>query len=115
MKRYTFKHALSLILSILLVLTLFAGCGSDGESETSGENSTFNFSDGLDDNGSFEGVKASDYIKLPEYEGIEISADTYSASEEDIQSQIDSLLESYAETEQVTDRAVADGDSVNIA
>ena len=67
---------------------------------------------GLLDNGFIDGVKASDYITLPDFTTISLSKEKVEPSEEDIQAQIDSLL-STLHTE-VTDRAIEDGDRVNI-
>ncbi|MFA6948562.1 MAG: FKBP-type peptidyl-prolyl cis-trans isomerase, partial [Eubacteriales bacterium] len=53
----------------------------------------------------------SDYVKLGEYKGLTLSAE---AVENSVQSTIDSLLSDNAETKDITDRAVAAGDKVNI-
>lgn len=75
---------------------------------------TFDYSAGLTAEGYFEGVTASDYIALPEYKGISISSEVLTASEDDLNSQIDSILSNYVTYEQIKDRAVADGDTLNI-
>ena len=59
-------------------------------------------------------MTASDYIALPEYKGISISSEVLTASEDDLNSQIDSILSNYVTYEQIKDRAVADGDTLNI-
>lgn len=74
----------------------------------------YQYSDGLTEDGFFENLKALDYVTLPSYQGVEIPADVHTITEEKIQTSIDSLLSSYGKAEQVTDRAVADGDTVNI-
>lgn len=71
-------------------------------------------SDGLDENGFFKGVKASDIVKLPEYKGIEVPKKAVVADEDDVQEQIDMLLKNYDTYEEITDRAVVKGDVVNI-
>ena len=75
----------------------------------------FTYSDGLDENGYWSGIKALDYVTLPEdYAAIPLKKADIEPTEEDIQSQIDSVLSQNTTTRQVTDRAAADGDTVNI-
>ncbi|MCQ5078722.1 FKBP-type peptidyl-prolyl cis-trans isomerase [Gemmiger formicilis] len=76
----------------------------------------FSFSDAFDENGYLKGVTATDYVNLPDdYADITISADLGQVSDEDIDNYITSnVLSSFATDEQVTDRAAADGDTVNI-
>ena len=61
-------------------------------------------------------MTATDYVNLPDdYADITISADSGQVSDEDIDNYITSnVLSSFATDEQVTDRAAADGDTVNI-
>lgn len=89
--------------------------GSDSSSDASTTTPTFNFSQGLDDNGCWEGVTALDLVTLPtDYASIKAPSDEVVPSDETVQKQIDTITQSYATTEQVTDRAVEDGDTVNI-
>lgn len=89
-----------------------------GEAAEDGEDAEFagftakDFSKGFLDNGFMEGVKALDYIKIPDFSSIEIPADELEVDEAEIESQIYALLSYYPV--QVTDRAVEDGDLVNI-
>lgn len=83
-------------------------------SETEEETSSFSYSDYLDDDGHWQDVTALDYVTLCDYESISIPSDEVVPTDEDVQTQIDSLTSGYATTEQVTDRAVEDGDTVNI-
>lgn len=99
-------------ISAILALTLVgAQLFSCGKSKSDG---TFNYSDGLDSNGYFKGVKAASLVTLPEYKGIEYDADLLIASEEEVQTQLDGVLANYSTYERITDRAVEDGDTVNI-
>lgn len=86
----------------------------DTSAVISGE--TFNYSAGLDENGFFEGIKASDIVKLPTYKGVEMPESVTVASAEDLQEEIDLILESYAEEiyDEIMDEAIKDGDTVNI-
>ena len=75
----------------------------------------FAYSDGLDENGYWSGIRALDYVTLPEdYASIPLKKADIEPTEEDVQSQIDSLLSQNTTTQQITDRAAADGDTVNI-
>ncbi len=91
-----------------------ASASSDTSSSTQ-EAPTFDFSSALDDDGHWKDVTALDYVTLPnDYSSISIAATDVTPSDDDVQSQISSLTSNYATTEQVTDRAVEDGDTVNI-
>ena len=75
----------------------------------------FSYSSGLDENGYWEGVKALDYVTLPEnFASLTFKRSEIEPTEEEIQSEIDSLLSDHSTEKQVTDRAAADGDTVNI-
>lgn len=74
----------------------------------------YDYSAGLTEDGYFEGVTALDYVTLPDYKNMKVPEDVSTVSEEDLQSEINSRLDNYATTEKITDRAVKDGDSVNI-
>ena len=56
----------------------------------------------------------SKYVELGEYKGIEYTKTVQEVTDADVQSQVDSFVEGLAETTEVTDRAVEDGDIVNI-
>ena len=124
------KRILALMLA-LLVLAAFAGCSGKQE-ESSGnsqeESSTpvssqvqdtnntgsYNYSDGLTAEGFFEGITALDYVTLPDYRNMAIPEDISNVTDADIESELSSMLSDYASSQQVTDRAVKDGDTVNI-
>ena len=77
--------------------------------------SDFDYSSIFDENGYVAGVKATDYVTIPQGFAPTLSDAANTVAEEDIQSYInENILVSYAETTQVTDRAAADGDTVNI-
>ena len=120
--------ALCLLCAGALALTA-AGCSKSGASSSAASSEAvsvygsasdydyqnFAYSDGLDENGYWSGIKALDYVTLPEdYAAIPLKKADIEPTEEDIQSQIDSLLSQNTTTRQVTDRAAADGDTVNI-
>ena len=127
MKRIISK-AVCLLCAGALALTA-AGCSkSEASSSTSAgseasvygnasdyDYQNFAYSDGLDENGYWSGIRALDYVTLPEdYASIPLKKADIEPTEEDVQSQIDSLLSQNTTTQQITDRAAADGDTVNI-
>lgn len=120
--------ALCLLCAGALALTA-VGCSKSGASSSAASSEAvsvygsasdydyqnFAYSDGLDENGYWSGIKALDYVTLPEdYAAIPLKKADIEPTEEDIQSQIDSVLSQNTTTRQVTDRAAADGDTVNI-
>ncbi|MBQ9891467.1 MAG: FKBP-type peptidyl-prolyl cis-trans isomerase [Firmicutes bacterium] len=100
MKKHIRIAALVMALALLL-----AGCGGNNSNNTS--NNGFDRSAGLDENGYWKGVKASEYVEIPDFSKIEIK-----------QSAVDEektwFLTNYPDTENVTDVAVKDNDTVNI-
>ena len=118
--------ALCLLCAGALALTA-AGCSKSGASSSAASSEAvsvygsasdydyqnFAYSDGLDENGYWSGIKALDYVTLPEdYAAIPLKKADIEPTEEDIQSQIDSVLSQNTTTRQVTDRAAADGEEV---
>lgn len=85
------------------------------EESSEAETKAFDYSEGYDEKGFFEGVKALDYVTLLDYSHMELS-DEIIPSDEAVQSQIDKTLSSYTKTNQITDedRLIEDGDTVNI-
>lgn len=71
-------------------------------------------SEGLDENGGFAGVKASDLVTLPEYKGVTAPDGVFAPDETKVKAELTELLISLGETVKITDRAVEDGDTVNI-
>ena len=99
---------LTKVLSILLLLTillmLFAGC-----EQNSGE---YSASNGIDDKGYFEGVKAKDYVELFDYNALPVPAENRTVDQTELDAAIQQMLEDYST--QIKDRPVKDGDKVNI-
>lgn len=93
-----------LVLGMLAAALVLTGCGKSGGGDTGNSE--------LDKAlGSVEEYDPLDYVTLGEYKGVEVN--TY-VSDEEIQEKIDEELESNATYDEITDRAVADGDTVNI-
>lgn len=118
-----------------------AGCGSSASSASTGETAEstpdaaaedaatgetaesayayladFDLSAPLDENGYFTGVKAGDYVTLPEnYASMTMAAGADQITDEELDNYItNSILSTYAAAQQVTDRAAEMGDTVNI-
>ena len=110
-----------------LALSL-AACGGKADSAASSTASSsalgsasdydyqnFNYSDGLDEKGYWEGIRALDYVTLPEdFASVAIKRSDVEPTSEEVEEQISDLLSQYSSTEHITDRAAADGDTVNI-
>lgn len=75
----------------------------------------FDYSSIFDENGYVAGVTASDYITLPEDLDLTLSDEANTVSDEDVADYInENIMVNYTETQEATDRAAADGDTVNI-
>ena len=120
MKRIISK-AVCLLCAGALALTA-AGCSKSAASSSTSASSeasvygsasdydyqNFAYSDGLDENGYWEGVKALDYVTLPEnFASLTFKRSEIEPTEEEVQSEIDSLLSDHATEKQVMDRAAA--------
>ena len=88
--------------------------GQSSDSSASQQTEAFSPSDYLDDNGYWKDVNALDYVELCQYTGIPVTEADIAASEDAVQAQIDSFAQSSLVTNTITDRAVADGDTLNI-
>lgn len=135
MKKKTLYRTTACALALGMTATL-AACGSSADSESTAETATpetattetaadesayeyladFSYSDGFDENGYLKDVTAADYVTLPDdYADITIDASLGEVTDQDISDYINSnILSSFATTNQVTDRAAAMGDTVNI-
>jgi trigger factor len=83
-------------------------------STTAAPESTYSPSDGIDADGFYSGVRALDYVTLPDLDALTIPADVHTPTDDAIQEKISAILANYASAEQITDRAVEDGDTVCI-
>jgi trigger factor len=112
------KKILGITLIVTLTLILAVGCSNNGaEDETpTGNNGgvDFSYSDNLDENGFWQGITALEYVTLPEYTGIEIPAEVHNVSDAVIDEQLYNITHEYSEDLEVYDRAIVDGDTVNI-
>ena len=75
----------------------------------------FDYSDGLDENGYWSGIKALDYVTLPEdFGSIALKENDLTPTEDELQQQVDNLLNQYTSSQPVTGRAAQNGDVANI-
>ena len=100
---------LAAMMALLLCLGLTACAGKQGNGDAA-----VNYSLGLTPDGRFEGIAAKDYVTLGQYTSLTYPEEVTSVKEEDIQTRIDSIMSSHTYTNEVTDRAVQDGDTLNI-
>lgn len=110
------KNLLCILLALSLLICALSACArteTQSQKSYTGEEE-IDFSKYFDDNGRFIDIKASKLVTLPEYKGVAIPAEVMTADEAAVQEQLDSILDNFAEYEQVTDRAVSDGDTVSI-
>ena len=99
MKRHIKTAALVMALALML-----CSCGSKNNNSS---NNGFDRSGGLDENGYWKGITASEYVKIPDLSSVKVK-------QSDIDTHIRSFLDAYPDTKQVKDRAVKDGDTINI-
>ena len=132
MKNNVMLYCLLITLSTLLFL--LAGCGAKTDestddaspstnapetdaslsnNETTDVNS-FSYSEGIDENGFWEGIRALDYVEIFNYQAMAIPDSIHQVSDDHLQSEIDIMLTKYSSDKQITDRAVINGDTVNI-
>lgn len=102
------KKILSLILVVLFVFA-FTGC-----SEKSITTDEFHYSNGLDENGYWQNIRALDHVELFDHENIVIPAAVHTVSAAELADEMSLLLSYYATKNHVTDRQVKDGDTLNI-
>ena len=75
----------------------------------------FDYSDSLDENGYWSGIKALDYVTLPEdYSALPLKQSDLTPTDDELQYQIDGLLNQYTTSQEVTGRAAQSGDVANI-
>lgn len=127
------KQALIRLAALSLVFALsvgFVGCSNNGgdtsaSSSTSQSGSTSTsgsttelvdipYSKGLNEQGLWDGITMSDFVTLGEYKDLTVPADEVTPTEEELEAQRQSLVQSFGEQTKITDRAVEDGDIVNI-
>ncbi|MBN2558967.1 MAG: FKBP-type peptidyl-prolyl cis-trans isomerase [Clostridia bacterium] len=104
---------ISIMTMVILASTMLLG-GCSGKKVLESTDEDFSYSYGIDDNGIWKDIKALRLLDLCEYEDIAIPAETHVIPDEDVQAEIDKVLADYSEDIRIKDRAVQDGDTVNI-
>ena len=120
-----FKTLMCLLLTFAIFLVPLSGTPivladtpTLGEADGPPGSDVVAFGDIIDENGFFKGVKALDCIEMFNYKGLEIPYDAHRVPEQELLAKIISILSMYADpegyNEQIMDRAVIAGDTVNI-
>lgn len=108
------KKFATIALAVVLSMSMLTGCGNSkkaAEATTEVKEDTVDYAKGLNEDGTLENVKPTDYVTVCDYSSLKIPKKDVEVSDSDVQSQIDSILSNY---NQVTDRKVKKGDTVNI-
>lgn len=108
---------------LALALSL-AGCGASSSSSSSSQAASGSssavedhsdvYSAYLNDDGTLKGVDSAALVTLPQYKGISVPAEEYTITDDELNTKINSILDQYATYDQIKDRAIEDGDVVNI-
>ena len=104
------KKFATIALAVVLSMGILTGCGSSkkaAEATTEVKEETVDYGQGLNE----DGIKATDYVTVCDYSALKIPKKEVKVSDSDVQTEIDTILSSY---NQVTDRKVKKGDTVNI-
>lgn len=116
------KRLLAILCIMTLTVGMLAGCANK---KTEGpvdepnidvvKTSNFDYGHIFDNNGFTRDYKTSDYVtELPKYAGLEIPEEVATVNEADIEAQLNEFMFYYGYVEQIKDRAVVEGDRVNI-
>lgn len=114
------KRSLLCAAACLAAAVLLTGCqGAASSSASASSEAEINqempdYSLGLTDEGLFDGMDVTACVTLPDYRQVPSGEAFTTVSEEDLQAAIDQFMSSYATDTQITDRAVEDGDTVNL-
>lgn len=123
------KKRFSAFLCLVLAAALLAGCSGASSAPASSEDAApqdassapaapeapaFDYSSAMTDEGFWKDIDALSLVTLGEYKGIEVPAEVAAADPAAIEEQISQLCQDYSYYEHLTDRAVKDGDTVNI-
>lgn len=114
------KRSLLCAAACLAAAVLLTGCqGAASSSASASSEAEINqempdYSLGLTDEGLFDGVDVTACVTLPDYRQVPSGEAFTTVSEEDLQAAIDQFMSSYATDTQITDRAVENGDTVNL-
>ncbi|MBQ8610486.1 MAG: FKBP-type peptidyl-prolyl cis-trans isomerase [Oscillospiraceae bacterium] len=119
------KKIISLLLVALLCFACLTGCGKSDYVWLNPYGISFDLTEldylfvnpgeVYDSKGNLKDIDVWEYITLPEtILGVTLTADDINLSEEDLDAKVNDLLAQYAVSDEITDRAVEEGDLVNI-
>lgn len=104
--------------AVALTLTMLAGalvaCGKTAKTEAGTETATEAAEEGSTGAVYVGDVKASDYVTLGEYKGVEVTVADPEVTDDYLNEYIEYVLQNSPVTTEITDRAVVTGDTVNI-
>lgn len=113
-----------LLVTGLCLLMLAGGCGkkdigdsvnsTNGTSDTETTDTTDTTDTTTTELPKVEDYVAADYITLGQYKGVEVTVEQLEVTDEDVNTKIEEDLEANSTLEEVTGRAVQEGDTVNI-
>ncbi len=114
-KRQSVITKISLVCVCIVAIGLIVfGCIRYFDKKAKSVTADTNYSAQLDANGMIKGVKATDYITMPEYKGLKVSMSDIEYSDESVEADITKVLESHKYLDNTEGLAAADGDTVNI-
>jgi len=120
------------MLSLAMSLLVLAGCSDNPDEDadtptgslteeptvvptfTPPDEEGFSFSAYFDDNGMWRGVTALDYVTMFNYRAVQVPSDVHRISEDVLQFELKRFLIEFPEKDYIIDRAVEDGDTINI-
>lgn len=104
--------SITIVVAIVAVIAFFAGKSIYLAAIRTTSNS--DFSAGLTTDGKIDGVNVKDILTLADYTNISVPEEEVAATAEEVDSDIQSTLESYKELSADPSLVIADGDEVNI-
>ncbi len=112
------SKAISRVISICVIVLLIAGIGSligyKIYRKAIEVVPSSDFSQGLKEDGFIDGVTATDYVELCDYNNITVTSDDVSYTEEELAADIKEIVDKKTTLDANTDAAIVDGDKVNI-
>lgn len=110
------KKRIIILLAALCAASLIGGCGTKKESDKQENNKQESTTEESSSGENTEQISynAEECVELGEYMGVKLTLGTYEVTEEEIQSNIDSMLLSYPKYEDTDKTTVEEGDTVNI-
>ena len=89
------KKFATIALAVVLSMGILTGCGSSkkaAEATTEVKEETVDYGQGLNEDGTLEGVKATDYVTVCDYSALKIPKKEVKVSDSDVQTEIDTIL-----------------------